>query len=237
MVATSWKTVKASLDLFVHDAMLPTADTLWIRELQAGLQESTGASLLRLGVDEIRREETLRFDHHLCHAVTAAYFAPVENAPCLILDGEGEVGAASLFDMSARQIKRKWRSWGPGNLGTFYAWLTFHCGFDWRLGEEWKVMGLAAYGTVLPELRDALVGLLQVDRGRLRFVDDGEIAKIDALARAHARRPDDPVMSAADLAAIGQAAYAMLADRVIADVCDVGALDLLLSGGCALNSS
>ena len=236
VAATSWKSVKASLDLVVHDAMLPAIDTLWIRGLQAGLQASAGANLRRLGVEDTRRE-TLHFDHHLCHAAATAYFAPVDDAVCLVLDGEGEVGAASLFDMSGRQLKRKWRSWGPGSLGTFYAWLTFHCGFDWRLGEEWKVMGLAAYGTVLPELMGEMVGLLASDRGRLKFADDQRIAAIDALTRVHARTPDAPVMDAADLAATGQAAYAALADQVISDVRKDGVADLLLSGGCALNSS
>ncbi|MEI2385272.1 carbamoyltransferase C-terminal domain-containing protein [Breoghania sp. JC706] len=236
VVATSWKSVKAALDISVHDAMLPATDTLWIRGLQAGLQAGAGTNLLRLGVEDARRE-TLHFDHHLCHAATAAYFAPVDDAVNLVLDGEGEVGAASLFSMSGRRLTRKWRSWGPGSLGTFYAWLTFHCGFDWRLGEEWKVMGLAAYGTVLPDLMNELTGLLSADRGRLKFTDDRTIAAIDALTRAHARAPGAPVMDGADLAATGQAAYAALADLVISAVREDGVPDLLLSGGCALNSS
>ncbi|PTW62587.1 carbamoyltransferase [Breoghania corrubedonensis] len=236
VVATSWKAVKASLDIVVHDAMLPASDTIWMRGLQAGLQASAGANLLRLGVEDGRRE-TLHFDHHHCHAAATAYFAPVDDAVCLVLDGEGEVGAASLFSMSSRELKRKWRGWGPGSLGTFYAWLTFHCGFDWRLGEEWKVMGLAAYGSILPELQGEMTRLLLVDHGRLKFADNETIAAIDALTRAHARMPAEPIMKAADLAATGQAVYAALADRVIADVREDGVPDLLLTGGCALNSS
>jgi carbamoyltransferase len=238
VVATSWSTVKATQDVKLHDALLPATDTLWIRGLQAGVQQAAGASLLRLGLAD-RMPEIRRFDHHLCHAVTAAWFAPVEDAATLVIDGEGEVGAVSRFRMSGRRLERVWRSWGPGSLGTFYGWLTGLCGFDWRLGEEWKVMGLAAFGRPIPDLVEALAGMLRIDRGRPRFADDETIARIRVLAGRHARAPGDPVMQAADLAASGQAAYAGFADRIIAAVADdeTGETDLILSGGCALNSS
>ena len=245
VVSTSWKAAKTEIDINVHDAMLPGLDTLWMRGLQSGLQRSAGASLLRLGVPP-ERTKLIRHDHHLCHAVTAAWFAPTDSATCVVIDGEGDVGAVSAFTLQDRHLKRLWRSWGPGSLGTFYGWLTFHCGFDWRLGEEWKVMGLAAYGQVIPWLRDEMIRLLHVDRGRLRFIDDAEIAAITAKLRPFARGRAEPIMKAADLAATGQAAYSALADQVIraalaaahsADEAAQERRDLILSGGCALNSS
>ncbi len=235
-VATSWATVKADLPVQMSDTLLPATEALWLRGLQASLQASAGASLLRL---ELAREmpAVRRYDHHLCHAVAACVFAPVEDAACLVIDGEGEVGAVSLFDLRERTIRRRWRSWGPGSLGTLYAWITKLCGFDWRLGEEWKVMGLAAYGTVVPELRDAMVSMMEVDRGRLRYAPAETLERARSLIERHARAADAPVMDAADLAASGQAAYAALAERVLA-ACDDGQTEnLILSGGCALNSS
>ncbi|MEM8663933.1 MAG: carbamoyltransferase C-terminal domain-containing protein [Pseudomonadota bacterium] len=236
VVGTSWATTKAAVDVNVHDAMLPASDTVWMRGVQAERQRSAGASLGRLGVSP-KRTVRYDFEHHLCHAAAAAYFAPVENALCLILDGEGDVGAVSLYRMNERRIGRLWRSWGPGSLGTFYAWLTGRCGFDWRLGEEWKVMGLAASGAVNPELLAHLSALLTVDRGRLRFAPDEAIAAVDAQTRRFARSPGDPVDCAADLAATGQAAYAAFADQIVAAIAAEGDEDLILSGGCALNSS
>lgn len=236
VVATSWASTKAAMNVKVHDALLPGTDTLWMRGLQAHLQESAGASLLRLGLSR-EMPEVHSFDHHLCHAVAATYFAPTQNAACLIIDGEGDVGAVSLFRLSDRTIQRVWRSWGPGSLGTFYGWLTSLCGFDWRLGEEWKVMGLAAFGSAIPELVDPLTQLLIVDRGRLRFAQPEHIEEVRRIAERHARAPGDPVMQAADLAASGQAAYAAFADQVLAEIAASGEQDLILSGGCALNSS
>lgn len=235
-VATSWLSAKADLPVRLSGGLLPEADGLWLRELQAGLQRIAGASLLRLGL-AARMPEPRRFDHHLCHAVTACVFAPVEDAACLVLDGEGEVGAAALYGLRGRILHRSWRSWGPGSLGTLYAWLTRWCGFDWRLGEEWKVMGLAAYGTVRPELVAAIHSMLAVENGRLRFADRGVLDRAIEFLRPYARHPDADIMSGADCAASGQAAFAALADQVL-EVCREDSKGtLILSGGCALNSS
>ena len=235
-VATTWKKTKADVPVQVSEDFLPATDGLWLRELQGGLQALAGASLLRLGLYQQKRDPR-RYDHHLCHAVAACAFAPVEDATCLVIDGEGQVGAVSLFDLRARRIKRRWRSWGPGSLGTFYAWLTQLCGFDWRLGEEWKVMGLAAYGKVQPEIRDALSDVMTVDRGRLRFADKDVLRPIIEQLNAIARAPGADLMQAADLAASGQAAYAAFADKILAEGIDGAEGNLILSGGCALNSS
>lgn len=235
-VATSWANAKTGSGRTPHDALLPGSDTLWLQGMQAQLHGAAGRSLLRLGLSGAS-DAPLRFDHHLCHAITAAWFAPCQDAACVVIDGEGEVGAASAFDMQARRVTRRWRSWGPGSLGTFYGWLTGLCGFDWRAGEEWKVMGLAAFGTVIPELCESMIAMVTVDRGRIRFAADDQLRAVTALCGPYARSPNDPVEQAADLAATGQAAYAALADQVIAACMDPDQSVLMLSGGCALNSS
>ncbi|MBN8293702.1 carbamoyl transferase [Rhodobacter sp. NTK016B] len=235
-VATTWSRAKADLPVQMSGELLDIADANWVRELQADMHRMAGASLMRLGLTT-EMPEARRFDHHLCHAVAACAFAPVEDAACLVIDGEGEVGAVSLFDLRARSLKRRWRSWGPGSLGALYSALTQLCGFDWRQGEEWKVMGLAAFGTVRPELRDALAAILEVDNGRLLLADHATITAMIARLRQASRAPSAPIMDAADLAASGQAAYAQLVDRMLADCTDKDVDTLILSGGCALNSS
>lgn len=235
-VASSWSGVKADIPVQVSHALLPAQDGLWLRILQAQAQGQAGASLLRLGLAETM-PAVLRFDHHLCHAAAACFQSPMQDAVCLVIDGEGEVGAVSLFDLRRRSLARRWRSWGPGSLGTFYAWLTKLCGFDWRLGEEWKVMGLAAFGEVLPDLAVALEPMLAVDRGRLRLADAAVIETGRAAASRHMRSPGDPILQAADLAATGQAVYACWVDRMLASCAHEGTTNLVLTGGCALNSS
>ncbi len=235
-VATSWQHVKADVPLQLSSALLPTSDGLWLRELQSSAQSGAGATLLRLGLAS-RMPDIRRFDHHLCHAVSATVFAPASDAACLVIDGEGEVGAVSLFDLRDRKIKRRWRSWGPGSLGTFYAWLTCLCGFDWRLGEEWKVMGLAAFGRPKAELKQSLASILRVENGRLRFADESVLATAHESLRRFARAEGAPVLQAADLAASGQAVFADLTDQILTSCLEGADGTLILSGGCALNSS
>ena len=236
IVSTSWARVKADLPVSVSNALLPGSDGLWLRGLQAHAQASAGESLLRLGLAETS-PEVRYFDHHLSHAVAACGSAPFADGLCLVIDGEGEVGAASLFRLSHGRLKRLWRSWGPGSLGTFYAWLTGLCGFDWRAGEEWKVMGLAAFGTPDAGLVDVLETMLNIVDGRPQLPEQAVIDVVVARARAHARRPSDPIQQAADLAASGQAAYGRLVDRILRSCSELGERNLVLSGGCALNSS
>jgi len=236
IVSTSWARVKADLPVSVSNALLPVSDGLWLRGLQAHAQASAGDSLLRLGLTQTA-PEVRHFDHHLSHAVAACSSAPFADGLCLVIDGEGEVGAASLFRLREGRLKRLWRSWGPGSLGTFYAWLTGLCGFDWRAGEEWKVMGLAAFGRPDEGLVDALESMLNIVDGRPRLPEQSVIDAIVARVSPHARRASDPIQQAADLAASGQAAYARLVDRILESCTALGERNLVLSGGCALNSS
>lgn len=236
ILASSWSRVKADLPVSVSNALLPGSDGLWLSGLQAQAQRDAGASLLRLGLAS-EMPEVRRFDHHLCHATAACHSAPFADGLCLIIDGEGEVGAASLFRLSEGRLKRVWRSWGPGSLGTFYAWLTGVCGFDWRAGEEWKVMGLAAFGTPDPALVDAIETMVTIVDGRPQLPSQDIIDAAVARAVPHGRGPADPIERAANLAASGQAAFARLADRIIEACLPLGAQNFVLSGGCALNSS
>jgi carbamoyltransferase len=85
-------------------------------------------------------------DHHLCHAASAFYVSPFESAAILTIDGTGE-DTTTLFahgvDTRIRPFKRIKL---PHSLGQFYSAVTNYLGFDMFAGDEWKVMGLAAYG-------------------------------------------------------------------------------------------
>lgn len=236
VVASSWSRVKADLPVAVSNALLPGADGLWLRGLQAHAQAAAGESLLRLGL-ATGMPTVRRFDHHLCHAAAACVSAPFDEGLCLVIDGEGEVGGASLFRLTEGRLKRAWRSWGPGSLGTYYAWLTGACGFDWRAGEEWKVMGLAAFGAPDAALVEALETMLQIEDGRPRLPDQATLDAARSRAEPFMRAPDEDIQRGADLAASGQAAYGRLVDRMLTACLEPGDRNLVLSGGCALNSS
>lgn len=85
-------------------------------------------------------------EHHLCHAASAFYVSPFERAAILTLDGTGE-DTTTMFSLgSGTAIKPFKRIKLPHSLGQFYSAVTNFLGFDMFGGDEWKVMGLAAYG-------------------------------------------------------------------------------------------
>ncbi|MHC5826671.1 MAG: carbamoyltransferase N-terminal domain-containing protein, partial [Nostoc sp.] len=103
-----------------------------------------------------------RYQHHLTHAANACYTSPFTDAACIVVDGNGEKGSISSYSYKNGMIKTVQESIGSASLGTFYGMVTHLCGFDYHKGEEWKVMGLAPYGKVDPELYEQMRSLLEV---------------------------------------------------------------------------
>ncbi len=86
------------------------------------------------------------YEHHLCHAASAFYLSPFESAAVLTMDGTGE-DTTTMFSRGDRvSLKPLKRIKLPHSLGQFYSAVTNFIGFDMFAGDEWKLMGLAAYG-------------------------------------------------------------------------------------------
>ncbi|MDQ3817338.1 MAG: carbamoyltransferase [Acidobacteriota bacterium] len=85
-------------------------------------------------------------EHHLCHAASAFYVSPFRTAAILTMDGTGEDTTTLFSHGSDTRIKPLKRIKLPHSLGQFYSAVTNFLGFDMFTGDEWKVMGLAAYG-------------------------------------------------------------------------------------------
>jgi len=90
-------------------------------------------------------------EHHLAHASSAYYTAGLENQKALVvtMDGLGDYTACALWQGENNKLT-KIRGYGPdSSIGWFYGNATE--GLGWRHGsDEWKVMGLAPYGTPQP---------------------------------------------------------------------------------------
>src|SRR5579875_1389340 len=83
--------------------------------------------------------------HHVSHAASAYLCSPFESCAVLVLDGRGEAtshlaGHALSGKLDVLAAQRL-----PDSLGLLYERLTEHLGFR-RTADEYKVMGLAAYG-------------------------------------------------------------------------------------------
>ncbi|WP_394201660.1 carbamoyltransferase [Shewanella waksmanii] len=243
VISTSWTRVKQDLTgdggsviASPFSGIISPKIGRWMMGIQAQIHTNSGHNILSLFEERVTAQP-MHFDHHQCHAVNAVYTAPFEDGLVLVVDGEGEVGSISLFRMKDRMLKRLWRSWGPGSLGTFYCWLTSLCGFNWVAGEEWKVMGLAAYGTPNLDLAEQLSDILAIEDGRPVFAEHEVVAKVESTLQPFQRSANEPVESAANLAATGQLVYQRYMNSIISSLQKYDEENLVLSGGCALNSS
>lgn len=84
--------------------------------------------------------------HHLSHVAGAFHSSPFSRAAFLCVDGKGEDYSASAGVIDDGEIRILWEQPYAHGLGMFYTLLTYHLGFL-SFGSEYKVMGLAPYGT------------------------------------------------------------------------------------------
>ena len=85
-------------------------------------------------------------EHHQTHAASAFFVSPFDTAAVLTWDGTGEETTTLFCKGKANKIEVLKRIKLPHSLGQFYSAVTNFIGFDMFAGDEWKVMGLAAYG-------------------------------------------------------------------------------------------
>ena len=132
-------------------------------------------------------------DHHLCHAASAYFVSPYEEAAVLVVDGIGEFESTTLYKGIANKLVKIKSIDYPNSLGFFWEKLSEFLGFSEY--DASKVMGLAAYGSPIPyyeKFKKFLIlesGSFKIDHNILRFrVNDfGELEKILGKKRKHKR--------------------------------------------------
>ena len=83
--------------------------------------------------------------HHFSHASASFYPSPFEKAAILTVDGVGEWQTTGLWQGEGNNIKPLKLINFPNSLGLLYSTFTAYLGFKVN-EDEYKVMGLAAYG-------------------------------------------------------------------------------------------
>jgi len=99
------------------------------------------------------------YSHHLSHAASSFYTSPYKDAAVLVVDGVGEYETTSLWRGSDADIKLINTINFPNSLGLFYSTITAFLGFRVN-NDEYKVMGLAAYGE--PRYVDSLRSVIKI---------------------------------------------------------------------------
>ena len=222
-----------------------------VRDIKTELAEAFG-----LSPDSLRA----RFhpvEHHVAHLASSFLVSPFDQAAVVSVDGFGDfvgamrgVGRGGLIDVHHR-------TFFPHSLGLFYLALTQYIGFP-KYGDEYKVMGMAAYGkpSYLNEMRrivrEEKDGDFSMDldyfihhsEGVTMTWEGGEpkmgpvfSAKLEELL-GPARSPgDELVQRHKDIAASLQTRYEEVFFHMLnAAYKKTGSNCLALSGGCAMNS-
>lgn len=204
----------------------PTSATDLLLNLELRLRERRGFR---------HRMQKRAWNHHLCHATAACYSSPFEDALCVVMDGMGEGSSTSIFVFRDGALKRLDRLGiaNTASLGMFYSHICFAAGFDPLAGEEWKLMGLAAYGALDEGLYRQLRTALTVNSDHLSMTRS-YAAVLEQLLPFRQRGPK----ASADLAFTAQKVF----EDVLFEFLSLaqrrwGGENLVFTGGCALNSS
>jgi carbamoyltransferase len=222
----------------------------------AGIREDLAQSF-EVAPESIRAKFH-RIEHHTAHLASAFYVSPYENAAVLSADGLGDFASAMWALGEGPKMHALGEITFPHSLGMYYTALTQFLGF-WKFGDEYKVMGLAAYGQ--PAYMDEFRKIVHTD-GPLSFKlgleyfthqsqgadmtwrDAGSTPVLGRLFSAHlekrlgpTRKADEPIeQKHLDLAASMQAA---LEEVIIAHWNALAAKTsrkaLCLAGGIAFN--
>lgn len=102
------------------------------------------AGALGVGASELRAQYH-NVEHHVAHVASAFYCSPFDRATGVSVDGAGDFATHLLAECEGTKIRVLHRTLWPHSLGIYYTALCQFIGFD-RFGEEYKVMGLSAYG-------------------------------------------------------------------------------------------
>ncbi len=104
-----------------------------------------------------------RVEHHRAHLASAFFVSPFDSAALLSVDGLGDFASTMWGDGSGERMNVRGAIAFPDSLGIFYTALSQYLGF-WKYGDEYKVMGLAAYGK--PAYRDAFKKIISLEKAQ-----------------------------------------------------------------------
>ncbi len=106
--------------------------------------------------------------HHSAHAAGTFFVSPYDRAAILTIDAYGDDITHQFFIGENNTIKSLGKTQFPHSLGQVYAAITQFLGFRANC-DEWKVMGLAAYGHQTYYEQFARIIRFDCQRGELRF--------------------------------------------------------------------
>jgi len=121
----------------------------WQRSMSrvANIVQVTRLSSERPGtiLSELKRARIHKVEHHRAHLASAFFASPFEEAAVVSVDGFGDYSSVQWGVGRGNRIDVRGSVLFPHSLGIFYTAFTQFLGFP-KYGDEYKMMGLAAYG-------------------------------------------------------------------------------------------
>jgi carbamoyltransferase len=210
-----------------------------------------------LGVTDKDLPEIHFVEHHPSHLASAFFVSPFDDAAICAIDGFGDYVSTSTAVGHGNRIDLLSKVSYPHSLGVMYTAVTQHLGFP-NYGDEFKVMGLAPYGSpdFVKELRNLVTlkkgGRFELTREYFRHWEEGVemeweggIPTIGTLYTSElnqllgpARAKGEPLTPKHEnIARSLQAVYEECAFHVLNALWDrTKNPRLCLAGGCAMNS-
>ncbi len=214
------------------------------------------ANEFKIDVNKLKNK-IINFDHHLSHAASSVLASNFEETNYVTLDGFGDFLSTTVGSYRKNKFQIYKEVKFPHSLGIFYTAITQFLGFK-NYGDEYKVMGLASYGT--PKYLDKMKDILKFDSKNLFELNldlflhhskglemswlEGEpkvsnVYNNNLIKLLGEERLTDQVISDdhKDIAASAQKLYEEILFKILdysyeKNKCD----NICLSGGCALNS-
>jgi len=184
-------------------------------------------------------------DHHESHAASAFFPSPFQEAAIVTVDGVGEWATATIGVGRGNNIEILQELRFPHSLGLLYSAFTYYTGFKVNSG-EYKLMGLAPYGTPLyaEKIKRHLVdakpdGSFRMNMRYFNYCQGLTMTneRFHRLFGAPPRKPEAPIRQFhMDIAASIQKVTEDLMLAIARNAGKITGLDqLCLAGGVALN--
>jgi len=196
-------------------------------------------------------------EHHRAHLASAFFVSPFDRATVISIDGFGDFTSCMVAKGESNKIDVLSAVNYPHSLGLIYTALTQFLGFK-KFGDEYKVMGLSAYGKpkYLQDLEEILIlkpkGKFALNLDYFAFYKKREsmlwnntepmledVFSEKLIKKFGSPRRDEEEISSfhCDLAASLQAMYEKAFFHILNYAQRITSIsNLCLAGGCALNS-
>jgi carbamoyltransferase len=203
------------------------------------------------------KAKVYNIEHHRAHLASSFFVSPFDKATIVSIDGFGDFTSCMVAKGQGNKIDVLYEINFPHSLGLFYTAFTQYLGFK-KFGDEYKVMGLSAYGKpkYVKDMEKILIlksnGRFELNLAYVSFYkkgngmlwNDAEPILEDVFSErlieefGPSRKYEEELSSYhCDLAASLQAIYERAFFHVLKNAYKITMLpNLCLAGGCALNS-